>query len=98
MPNWFVRKEQIEEILSEEEKLRRSIDKLNNNLRRQISWRHTFLRAIVTGVGTFLGATIVAGILLGLLSQILDTSKQIDAFKIIIEKTSIDEVVNNGND
>lgn len=97
MTKWFARKEIVEEIISEEEKTRRALLKVARQLEKNNSFRHSFLKGIVTGVGTFLGATIVVGLLLGLLSQLLDITKQVDAIRIIIDRTDIEQVVKQNN-
>lgn len=73
-----------------------SISLLNKNIEKSISFRRNFFLSIVKGVGSFLGATIVAGILLGILSTVIDSVDDVPVLNKIVS-TIEDSTVNNSN-
>lgn len=46
-----------------EQKLVAELSELNDRVEKQNSWKHLFLRGILLGVGTAVGATVVVGLL-----------------------------------
>lgn len=54
-----------------DQKLNENIVELSTTIKRVSSFKFIFLRGIITGVGTFIGATIVAAVAITILVQIL---------------------------
>jgi hypothetical protein len=73
-------------IISIDKQMLKEVQNLNRHMKKSSSFRMTFLRGIVGGVGTFLGATIVAGIVLASVSQVLDISRQVDIINKLVEQ------------
>ncbi len=53
--------------------LEQQVTKLNANIEKQLSFRHNFINAIVYGVGYAMGASIVAGIIIALLTWTINS-------------------------
>jgi len=64
-----------------------NFDKLNKNLERQNSFGFTLLKGVFWGVGTVIGASIVAGILIAILHKTINTVDEIPIVGNFIEKT-----------
>lgn len=69
------------------------LEKIDRKLKSLTSYRDIFLKGIVTGVGTFIGATIVVGLLFGVLSQVFDFAGQIEVINEILDQTDIENIV-----
>lgn len=48
------------------------VEKLTAHLEDLYSWKNVFWRGIIGGIGTFIGATIIAGVAVTILSQVLN--------------------------
>lgn len=57
--------------------LKKSIDKLDINMQKEVSFKRSFLLSIVRWIGYTLGATIVASIVVFILAYILNITKNI---------------------
>ena len=73
------------------------LTEIDEKLNRMVSIKYTFLLGIVRGFGVAVGATIVAAIAFALLSTIIDTVDDVPILKDIIESSSIDDAVQEGN-
>lgn len=84
---------------SDFEPTKNQLDKIAKNLEILTSLRHTFLRAIIVGVGTALGASIVAGIVMIWATRVIQTIDYIPFIQGIISseriQNSIQEAVMN---
>lgn len=60
-------------VFSTDSDVSEKIDRLNTLLANQISLPRVFLRGVVAGLGSIIGATIVMGFLIGLLAWALVT-------------------------
>lgn len=61
----------MEENTDVDGSLRATITNLTSTIERTYSYKAIFLRGIVNGVGTFVGATIIAAIVITILTQTL---------------------------
>lgn len=69
--------------------------RIDRRLFKLTSFRHTFLRSVVAGLGSALGATLVLAIALGFLVQIFRTAQQIPFLGGVLEQINIEEVFNS---
>lgn len=53
--------------------LTKQLERLNKNLERQNSNKHSFTRGVITGLGTAIGATIIAGIAITFIVRIMNS-------------------------
>ncbi len=67
-------------------KLNRNIEVLNEFMEKFTSFKYRFLLSVVTGVGGVIGATIVAAILFGILSTILQSLGGVPYLQQLIEE------------
>ncbi len=56
------------------EKIESEISRLNTLLEKRVSFKRMFLLGVVHGLGTALGATIVAGIFIALMIKVIQTA------------------------
>jgi len=77
-------------------KLVKSIQKLNKSLERSTSFKYVFLRGIINGLATAIGATIVAGAILSILSRTIDSVDDVPVLGEFIEAIKIREVIEDG--
>lgn len=49
-----------------------NLERLNSNVARQLSVRHIFMTGMIYGVGFVIGSSILAAVVVGILSPILD--------------------------
>jgi uncharacterized protein (DUF697 family) len=70
---------------SDLEKINQNLEKVVRGLKQQNSMVLTFARGIVVGLGTAIGASIVAGLLISLLNITVDTLDDIPFLDSIIE-------------
>lgn len=73
--------------------LKQSIDRLDRSIRQQNSLSRVFVRAIVAGVGSALGASLVAGIVVVLLARILQTIDYIPFISGVISSQEIQDAL-----
>ncbi len=60
------------------------LERIEQQLTKQLSFKHNFLISIVRGVGYALGATIIAGLLLTMLSWSIDSIQDVPLFNKIL--------------
>ena len=87
------KKEEHEEV----ENLNSNLKKLNRNFRIANSFRLTFLRGLVLGLGTTIGATIVAGLVVAFLAASIKTVEDIPFLKDFFEQTQITKIINDSS-
>lgn len=58
----------------EDTPLQESIEKLERRLARINSWQHIFFRGIISGIGTAVGASLIAGVSFALLFRFLSSA------------------------
>lgn len=75
-----------------------NIAKLANSLYKSVSYKETFIRGLINGIAAAIGATLVAGILLGLLSTVIDRADNIPIIDDIIEKSGLKDILDKTND
>lgn len=73
--------------------LHKSVDKLNKSITRHNSLRRTFVIGVVNGVGTVIGATVVAGVVLLILSSFIHTIDQIPLLGELIRSSQIEHAL-----
>lgn len=66
--------------------LNSKLTELNKLTRAQVSMSKVFIRGLVTGAGTAIGATIIAGILLAALGTVLRSSQSVPLFDSLIKE------------
>ena len=71
--------------MDDTEQLNKNLEKLNENLEKQVSLKFVILKGAVYGLGTAIGATIVASILFSLFSATIDRTEQIELIDTLRE-------------
>lgn len=66
------------------------LEKLNKRIGRQVDLRWVFARGVVTGLATVLGATLLAGIIIALIMQTLDSVNQIPFVGDLIDREMVE--------
>ena len=66
-----------ERLVAEVELLSEQIRKLNARLYKQTTPKYVFFHALLAGIGSAVGATIIAGIVIGLLAQTIHTIEDV---------------------
>lgn len=79
--------ENIPEIDSET--VKQILDRLNKITK----YQYVFLRGLVSGVGTAIGATIIAGVLFAFLSQLISRTEDIPVINVIVEESNLRQFV-----
>ena len=69
------------------------LSEINNRMKRMNSYRHRFATAIVHGIGYAIGFTLIAGLILGILSKVADSVHDVPILNEIIEKIDLDEAL-----
>jgi len=94
-----MKKEQVEKIEEKDlEHLIKTLDRIEKNMKNQNRYRNIIPRAITNGVFVSFGATIVFAIVIIVLAKLIQASDQIPILNDIIERTKLEEIVNeNGN-
>jgi len=77
--------------------LQNEIRLLAHQVKKQNSYVHKFLLGVVSGLGTAIGATIVASILILILSFFVRSIEDIPILKNIIESIQLDQLVSEDN-
>lgn len=67
--------------MDDTQKLNENLEKLNENLEKQVSLRFVILKGVVYGLGTVIGASIVAGIGFSLLGMTFDRAEQLPSIE-----------------
>lgn len=70
-----------------------SMDRLARQISKQNHLGQVFLRAVITGVGTAIGATVVAGIVLVWLAQIATTIDYIPLVRDVLNAQEIQDAL-----
>lgn len=78
--------------------LNAKLDRIENELAKQRSFKRQAIRAILTGVFGSFGATIVFAIILIVLANMIKSAEQIPILNEIIERTKLEQIVDNYND
>jgi hypothetical protein len=67
---------------------------LNQNLEKQNSFWHGFLMSVIQGVGEVIGATLVAGVVLIILSKFITSVEQVPLIGKLVKSTQIEKTIN----
>ncbi len=78
---------QAKNLRGYEEAVRPDFDKYAHELEKLTSFKRNFLLSIVKGVGTAIGATLIAGIVLSIFFSVIDTVDDVPIIKDIIKST-----------
>jgi hypothetical protein len=70
---------------------------INKNLEKSVSFKRTFIKGLINGVSTLLGATILGTLALATLSIVYNSVEEIPVIGDIIEKTPLEESINKNN-
>jgi hypothetical protein len=68
--------------------------KLTKQMANANSYWKIFLRGIVAGIGTALGATIIAGLLVAFLASVVDSVDDIPILNNIVQSSNLKELLN----
>lgn len=79
------------------EKLDKDIIKLDKNIQNSNSIWRNFLRGLVSGTGTAIGATIVAAILITILVQFVKTAEGVPVLKSFFQTIGLDRLGGNNS-
>lgn len=79
----------------QERDLLESLDRLNELTGKQISVRHRFLLGMIQGVGTAIGATILAGILFAFLAWTFRSASDIPWLSDLVDQINWEQVLIN---
>lgn len=74
------------------EELNKNLEELNKRIEKQNSLKFIILRGIVYGVSTVIGASIVAGIVISILSATIDSVEEVPILNTIVEEIPVEEV------
>ncbi len=80
-------------VKDQKSQLNLELKTLNHHLSRQTSPKYRFFLGIVTGIGTALGASIIAAILFFFLSQFIKTVEDIPFLNSFIETSRLQKVL-----
>ncbi len=83
-----------ERFYGEIKQINKNLEKLNKKMEKKLSWRRNLLVAIWAGLGTVVGATIVAGILISIFSSMIDSVEDIPILNDIVESVDLKEKIN----
>lgn len=67
--------------------------KINKNLTKLTSVRHSFLRGVAVGLGSALGATLVLTLLIAFLVRVLQTAERIPYLGGVVDRVNIEEII-----
>lgn len=81
----------------ETQKLNKNIEELSARIEKSNSFWLVLLRGIAMGVGTVIGASIVAALLITILSKTIKTAQDIPILNKIIPGDKIEAIINSGN-
>jgi hypothetical protein len=73
--------------------LEKKLDRQNELVERRISFWHNFLLGIVRGVGSVIGATLIGGILIGILVANLDKLEKVPLLRRIVDVEQIEDYI-----
>lgn len=76
--------------------LDKQLETLNRRISRQVDLRWVFARGMVGGLATVLGATLLAGIIIALIMQTLDSVNQIPFLQDLIDPELVEMPWENG--
>jgi hypothetical protein len=85
-------KEEVE-ILDKDEAVLVQLKKINRRLRLLTSLKHSFLRSLVQGIATTIGATIIAGLLILFLSKFIKSVQDVPILNSIIKNSNIEQII-----
>ncbi len=69
------------------------LEQLNSNIEKQNSFAHTFKRGIFRGLGTAIGATVIAAIAFAIFGQVVDSVDDVPIIRDIIDQANIEATV-----
>lgn len=72
-----------------------TLNEINEKLEKRVSLLENFKVGIVRGLGTAIGATIVAGIALALLSRVIDQVEDVPIIDDFVERTNLEESIDS---
>ena len=75
------------------DKLNENIKNLTTSINNQISFKRSFLLSIVQGIGTAIGATLVAGTAIALLYRIITSFDSIPLIQHLIPPSYIESII-----
>lgn len=78
---------------SNEIKLEKVLKRIDQNLKKEVSFRHNFMLGVIRGVGTVIGATIVAGFVIMILSQLIKSVDDIPILNTILSSEELKELI-----
>ena len=70
------------------------LHKIYKRLDNLTSFKQTFFRGVVAGLGSALGATIILALVIGILLRIIQTAEKIPFLGEVVEKIDFEKVVN----
>jgi hypothetical protein len=76
------------------ESIKKNLVVLNKNLKNQNSFKRGFLFSVLQGVGSVIGATIVAGLILFILSKFIHSVEQIPFIGNLIKSSQLEQTIN----
>lgn len=71
------------------------LTKLNHNLSKQLSFKRNLLMSIVSGVGYALGASLIAGLVIAILSWSIDSIQDVPVLNKIFSSQELQQTLNN---
>jgi hypothetical protein len=79
------------------EKLDKDIIKLDKNIQNSNSFWKVFLRGLVSGTGTAIGASIVAAIIIGIFVQFVRTAEGLPGLKNFFNTIGLERLIQGNN-
>jgi uncharacterized protein (DUF697 family) len=74
-------------------KIDKDLQSVSSGLKKQNSFLRGFTMSVIQGVGGIIGATIVAGIVLLILSKFFHTIDQVPFLKVFFQTTKIEKTI-----
>jgi hypothetical protein len=78
-----------------DEEVKKNLAKISRSLTKKTSYKHNFTMSIVTGIGAAIGATIVFGIIITLMSQVMVKSADYPKLNELFNALGLPTVVEN---
>lgn len=71
------------------------LKKVNSNLSKQISFKRGFLLSMIQGIGTAVGATLIAGIVIALLYQFIISIDTLPLIQKLFPQPTLQQLLNS---
>jgi len=91
MPSPKQNRENLQEQV-QHKRLYEQMERLANGIEKSNSFKFTMAKGIIYGVSTVIGATVIAAIVIGMLSKTVETASDLPLLDKIIEQTQVNSL------